>query len=80
MISYREPYVSSLHRYVTYSLADFLAISGGLLQLFVGASLLSIIEFIYYCTLRLYWNIRQSRVENIVPLQTKTIDNNIFVS
>lgn len=39
---------------------DFLAICGGLLGLCLGISLLSIIELVYYSTLRLYWTIRRS--------------------
>lgn len=38
-----------------HSTADFLANSGGLFGLFLGASLLSLIEFVYYFTLRLFY-------------------------
>lgn len=38
-----------------HSTADFLASSGGLFGLFMGASLLSVIEFVYYFTLRLFY-------------------------
>lgn len=57
--------------------SDFLAICGGLLGLFLGVSALSIIEFVYYSTLYLYWMIRRSRAENaVIPFARKSI--NIF--
>ncbi|XP_036324819.1 pickpocket protein 19 [Rhagoletis pomonella] len=40
---------------------DVVVTIGGILGLFLGASILSLIEFIYYFTLRLYNNIRMSR-------------------
>lgn len=52
------------HQFITskrselYGQTDFLANCGGLLGLFMGVSLLSIIEFIYYCTLRLGCTLR----------------------
>lgn len=36
-----------------YTFIDFLASSGGLVGLFMGASLLSFIEMVYYLTLRM---------------------------
>lgn len=46
-----------------HSTADFLASSGGLFGLFMGASLLSLIEFIYYFTLRLFYARRAERAK-----------------
>jgi amiloride-sensitive sodium channel len=37
---------------------DFLANCGGLLGLFTGFSFLSLVEILYYCTLRLFCNIK----------------------
>lgn len=34
---------------------------GGLLGLFMSISLLSLIEILYYCTIRLGWNLRAAR-------------------
>lgn len=49
-----------------YTFSDFMAICGGLLGLFLGISSLSIVEFIYYTSLRLVCNIRRKRLENSV--------------
>lgn len=49
-----------------YNFTNFLSNCGGLLGLFLGVSLLSMIEFIYFFTLRLYWTIRRSTSENVV--------------
>ena len=61
-----------------YTFFDFLAICGGLLGLFLGISLLSIIELIYYSTLRLFWTIRRWKSEVVtvpsVPLNPRWID------
>lgn len=44
-----------------YGRTDFLANCGGLLGLFMGVSLLSIVEVIYYFTLRLCCTLRMQR-------------------
>lgn len=44
-----------------FDLIDTTANSGGLFGLFMGASLLSLIEFIYYFTLRLFYARRAER-------------------
>ena len=55
--------------------SDFLAICGGLFGLFLGISVLSIIEFVYYSTLHLYWMIRRSRADNaVVPFKKPNIN------
>lgn len=45
-------------------LTDFVASCGGLLGLFMGVSILSIVEFIYYFSLRLFCSMRSSKIEN----------------
>lgn len=45
---------------------DFLANFGGLLGLFLGVSTLSIVELVYYSTLRLFWTIIKSKRKIIV--------------
>lgn len=40
--------------------SDFLAVCGGLLGLFLGVSVLSIFEIIYFSTLRVFWYIRMA--------------------
>jgi Amiloride-sensitive sodium channel len=48
-----------------YGRADFLANCGGLLGLFLGASVISCLEIVYFCTIRLCFNrgINESRVD-----------------
>lgn len=67
-ITFADPKVVTLQRLQSHSYTDFLAVCGGLLGLFLGVSLLSIIEFAYFFTLRLFWTIRKS---NVVPFQQK---------
>lgn len=70
---------SELH---VYSETDFLANCGGLLGLFMGVSLLSIVEFIYYCTLRLCCTLRMHRlrenriadVDDVEPISVIAVD------
>lgn len=45
-----------------YGPTDFLANFGGLLGLFTGFSLLSLVEIIYFLTIRIFCNMRQYRV------------------
>lgn len=74
-IFFQEPYVTMIKRVELYTYSNFLAVCGGLLGLFLGVSVLSIIEFIYFSTLRLYWQLKQWRRENeIVSLQSKPIN------
>ncbi|XP_054745844.1 pickpocket protein 19 [Anastrepha obliqua] len=49
------------HRQALRTRLDIVVTIGGTLGLFLGASILSLIEFIYFFTLRLYNNIRMSR-------------------
>lgn len=58
-----------------YTVADFLAICGGLLGFFVGASMLSIIEFAYFSTIHLFWKIRLAQPRNVVAPSNDTVDN-----
>ena len=47
---------------------DFLASCGGFLGLFLGMSALSIIELLYYSTLRLFWTFRRIKSESNAKL------------
>lgn len=68
-IFFREQDVTLLKRVEVYTYIDFVAICGGLLGLFLGASVLSLVEFLYYSTLRLFWTFRKWKSESkIVPL------------
>lgn len=65
-ITFKEDRVITTRRIEKYTYTDFLATCGGLLGLFLGVSALSIIEFIYYSTLRLYWTMQQWKSENYI--------------
>lgn len=64
LVSFEEPYVVTYERGARYTFADFLGICGGLLGLFLGVSALSVIEFIYYSTLRLYWKLHNTKIKH----------------
>lgn len=57
-IFFKENQFITSKRSELYGQTDFLANCGGLLGLFMGVSLLSIVEIIYFCTLRLCCNLR----------------------
>lgn len=71
--------VVTLRRSETYTFANFMAICGGLLGLFLGVSTLSIIEFIYFSTLRMYWSFQEWKPKNIVaPFKRRPIKHITF--
>lgn len=64
-IYFKDTSVKVLRRVETYTFTEFLAICGGLLGLFLGISLLSVVEIIYFATLRLFWIIYRPRTQKI---------------
>ncbi|XP_059052635.1 pickpocket protein 28-like [Achroia grisella] len=63
MIFFKEPQFITSRRSELYGQTDFLANCGGLLGLFMGFSILSLAEIIYFLTIRLFcviWNRRRS--------------------
>ncbi|GAB0099479.1 pickpocket protein 28 [Sergentomyia squamirostris] len=60
-IFFKETQFITSKRSELYGPTDFLANCGGLLGLFMGVSLLSIVEIIYFCTLRLICNLRMRK-------------------
>lgn len=72
-ISYKSRQFVGLKRTEHYTKIDFLANCGGLLGFFVGASILSIIEIIYYfilrlpCSLRFHGQYYRNRTNKIAP-------------
>lgn len=70
--SYRPIYRTEL-----YTLSDFLASCGGLFGLFIGASLLSFIEIIYYFTLHGFSmpNKRKNEIEMVTGQKRKKTKN-----
>lgn len=68
----------TLRRSALYTYADFLAVCGGLMGLFLGVSALSIIEFIYRSTLRLYRMIRYFKTRNdVIPFKRSFVISRI---
>ena len=65
-VSFKEHHFISINRTESSTFADFVASVGGLLGLFMGISMLSVIELIYFFTLRLSCKLRQQK-----PLATK---------
>lgn len=64
IIFFKEHQIVTSKRSELYGQTDILANCGGLLGLFMGVSVLSIIEFIYYFTLRLGCTLRNRRPED----------------
>ncbi|XP_060654838.1 pickpocket protein 28 [Drosophila nasuta] len=60
-ISFKEAQFLTSRRSELYGTTDFLANCGGLLGLFMGVSTLSIVELVYFCTVRLISNLRMRR-------------------
>ncbi|XP_039448581.1 pickpocket protein 28-like [Culex pipiens pallens] len=64
IVYFKEPKFIAIKRSELYGDTEFLANCGGLLGLFLGVSLLSFAEILYYCTLKpfvLWWNWRRLR-------------------
>lgn len=57
-IFFKETQFITSKRSELYGLTDFLANCGGLLGLFMGVSILSLVEIIYYLTIRLFCNLK----------------------
>lgn len=66
LISFKEELFTPSRRLEYYNLNQFLANSGGLFGLFMGASLLSFIELLYYFTLRVFFTRRkQNQIQGV---------------
>ncbi|XP_055382440.1 pickpocket protein 28-like [Condylostylus longicornis] len=63
-IYFKEPQFLTSKRSELYGTTDFLANCGGLLGLFMGVSLLSFGELIYFCTIRLAANLKMRKKTN----------------
>lgn len=63
-MSFKDDYFSSTIRVESLSSTDFLASAGGLIGLFMGASLLSIIEMFYYFSIRIFLTYRKDHPHN----------------
>ncbi|XP_059608072.1 pickpocket protein 28-like [Phlebotomus argentipes] len=61
MLFFKEDQFISLRRGELFGKTDFVANCGGLLGLFMGVSLLSIVEIFYFCTIRLLYRLKDHR-------------------
>lgn len=73
VIYFKDFRVSTMGRSVLYTYPDFLAICGGLLGLFLGFSALSVIQFIYCSTIRLFSMLYHLKQTNTSPLERNYI-------
>lgn len=74
-IYFRVYEVDTWMRSEMYTTANFLALCGGILGLFLGVSVLSIIEFFYFSTLRLYLTLRQWKDDhNVLIFKRNTVN------
>ncbi|XP_031632054.1 pickpocket protein 28-like [Contarinia nasturtii] len=79
-VFFADHQVITLQRSESYTFTDILAICGGLLGLFLGVSLLSIVEMIYFVTLRLFWTVWRARNDNVVvPFKRETIITRVTI-
>lgn len=63
-IFFKETQFITSKRSELYGQTDFLANCGGLLGLFMGVSILSIVELLYFCTIRLMCNLGMRKKKN----------------
>ncbi|XP_037826366.1 pickpocket protein 28-like [Lucilia sericata] len=61
-VYYRESQFTAIKRTVLYDLTQLIANCGGIFGLFMGISMLSVIEFIYFFSLRLLNNFRKRKL------------------
>lgn len=61
-ISFKDEQFFGSRRSEIYGKTDFIANCGGIMGLFMGVSLLSIVEMVYFSTLRLGCNLRKRRI------------------
>lgn len=61
-ISFKDEQFFASRRSELYGKTDFIANCGGIMGLFMGVSLLSIVEMVYFSTLRLGCNLRKRRI------------------
>lgn len=65
-IAFKRAQILALKRSPFYQLSDFIANVGGLLGLFVGMSLLSVVEVFYFLTLRLIDKCRRQKPNTVI--------------
>lgn len=61
IVSFDEETFIPMVRTEMHSINDYIATFGGLFNLFIGASLLSVVELVYYSTIRIYFAYKEDR-------------------
>lgn len=61
VIFFRDSQFITSKRSELYGPTDFLANCGGLLGLFMGVSILSLAEIVYFCTLRVWYMVKKAK-------------------
>lgn len=74
MLFFKEDQFIALKRAELFGITDFIANCGGLLGLFMGVSLLSIVEIIYFCTIR--WIYRLKGEQPRITQSTRNVAQN----
>lgn len=62
-IQFELPEFLAMHRISTYSFVDFVSQIGGVFGLFMGISILSFVEIVYFCTVRLFRPVKEQLFE-----------------
>lgn len=59
-VSFKDPFFKKEIRSELHSLSEFFSSCGGSLGLFLGVSIFSVMELIYFCTVRMYLHSKRS--------------------
>ncbi|KAL9702139.1 hypothetical protein quinque_005657 [Culex quinquefasciatus] len=78
-IYFKEAQFITSKRSELYGVTDFLANCGGLLGLFMGVSLLSLAEIIYFCSIRPFVILRGTTRSKQAPAQVQPMAPSLFV-
>lgn len=62
-VQFAKPEFLAMRMSAQFSLTDFISQCGGLLGLFMGVSILSIVEVIYYFTIKLMYRVKEKKDE-----------------
>lgn len=69
MIFFRDSQFITSKRSELYGQTDFLANCGGLLGLFMGVSILSLVEVLYFFTIRVWFHVKKLKEERSRKVQ-----------
>lgn len=70
IVTFKDEHLVPIKHFESYNRTDFIAIAGSLISLFMGASLLSIIEMFYYLTVRIHSAYRTDhRINPIIRIE-----------